>query len=42
MDGTIAIILPVHPLIFAIFLAVCVVYLIYSIAKFIISLYTGA
>ena len=42
MDTTIEIWLPVHPAIFGIFLALLLAYLVYSAAKFIISIYTGA
>ena len=42
MDTTIEIWLPVHPGIFAIFLALALAYLAYAAAKFVISIWTGA
>lgn len=35
-------IFPAHPVFMGAFLGICIAYLIYSAAKFIISIYTGA
>lgn len=42
METTIDIWLPVHPAIFGVFLGLATAYLIYSAAKFMISIWTGA
>lgn len=42
MNATIEIWMPVHPAIFAVFLGLMTAYLIYVIAKFVISVWTGA
>jgi len=42
MDATINVIFPAPPEVFGVFIGICVAYLIYSAAKFIISIYTGA
>ena len=34
--------LPVHPAIFGLFLAIAIAYIAYAIAKFVISIWTGA
>lgn len=42
MDGSIVVIFPAPPAVFAVFLGVLVVYLIYAAVKTVTSLWTGA
>lgn len=41
MDGSIVIAMPVHPSIFAMFLAIAIAYLAYSLIKLVVSMWTG-